>query len=147
MSAVSLGFPKGILDEWTEIDTHLGASHFDERLHDGNDLMAREGIVGLASTNVDAEGYVRVGLEGGKSSPLEGLSDLDVGVRQKGAGHVVAEGGQREVVRRSPRQGAVERCRIVIDRILGQRNARIGRPIFAKALHYTSMGRSHIAEH
>ena len=94
---MSFAFPEGFLDEWTEVDAHLGATHFDKWLHNGQDLMPCEGVVGLTCAYIDAKGHICVALEGGKSSPLESLSDLDVGVRQESAGHIVAEGSQREV--------------------------------------------------
>ena len=109
--------------------------------------MPCEGVVGLTCAYIDAEGHICVALEGGKSSPLESLSDLDVGVRQESAGHIVAEGSQREVFRGLPRHRAIERCCIVIDRILVERNACIGTPIVAELLVHARIGRSKISEH
>ena len=87
---MSFALPEGFLDEWTEVDAHLGTTYFDEGLHNGQYFMPCEGVVGLTCAHIDAEGHIRVALEGGKSAPLEGLSDLDVGVRQESAGHMVA---------------------------------------------------------
>lgn len=80
MTTIALGLPKGIFDEWPEVDTQFSTTYIDKGLYDGYNLMARERVVGLTCTYIDAEGHVGVGLECGKSSPLKGLSYLDVGV-------------------------------------------------------------------